>query len=186
MCASRYSERVGSGGPSAAGAGLVAAHAAPYPAASSGCFWRPGSRIALRYSCRPSTLRGSGGRPPVGLRGGWEAAGSNLKTTNGWLKPQPTDHGFGRFSAPCSCRGATQRATTSDWVSPRFGGTEWKTETDHSGVHFLFPNTDSISSDPCFLLRGEETQLPFALPAEGRMRPYGPSSPLRQASGWLD
>ena len=71
--------RLGPGvwGPCRTSVGAVAAHAAPYPAAASGCFWRSGPRIALRYPWRPSTLRGSGGRPPVGLRGGWGAVGPN-------------------------------------------------------------------------------------------------------------
>ena len=41
------------------GVGTVAAHAAPYPATSSCCFWRSGPRIASRYSWRTTTLRGS-------------------------------------------------------------------------------------------------------------------------------
>ena len=41
------------------GVGAVAAHAAPYPATSSCCFWRSGPRIASRYSWRTTTLRGS-------------------------------------------------------------------------------------------------------------------------------
>ena len=67
------------------GAGAVAAHAAPHPATSSCCFWRSGPRIALRYSWRPTTLRGSVGRPPVGLQGGWEAAGPNFKLWLTWI-----------------------------------------------------------------------------------------------------
>ena len=64
------------------GGRAVAAHAAPYPATSSGCFWRHVSRIAPRYSWRPTTLRRSVGRPPVGLHGGWEAAGPNSQQLN--------------------------------------------------------------------------------------------------------
>ena len=67
------------------GVGAVAAHAAPHPATSSCCFWRPGPRIALRYSWRPTTLRGSVSRPPVGLRGGWEAAGPNFLSALSWI-----------------------------------------------------------------------------------------------------
>ena len=67
------------------GVGAVAAHAAPHPATLSCCFWRSGPRIALRYSWRPTTLRGSVGRPPVGLRGGWEAAGSNFLSALPWI-----------------------------------------------------------------------------------------------------
>ena len=67
------------------GVGAVAAHAAPHPATSSCCFWRSGPRIALRYSWRPTTLRGSVGRPPVGLQGGWEAAGPNFKLWLTWI-----------------------------------------------------------------------------------------------------
>ena len=93
------------------GAGAVAAHAAPHPATSSCCFWRSGPRIALRYSWRPTTLRGSVGRPPVGLQGGWEAAGPNFKLWLTWILtckngprprplPTPTPLGFGRYPAP--------------------------------------------------------------------------------------
>ena len=67
------------------GVGAVAAHAAPHPATSSCCFWRSGPRIAPRYSWRPTTLRGSVGRPPVGLRGGWEAAGPKFLSALTWI-----------------------------------------------------------------------------------------------------
>ena len=58
-------------------------------------FRSPYSPAVLLADHHPS---GECGRPPVGLRGGWEAAGPKLNVTHGIYRTNFTDHGFGRHS----------------------------------------------------------------------------------------
>ena len=60
------------------GSSAVAAHATPYPAASSRCFWRSGPRIVPRYSWRTTTLRGSVAVPQLGSEVGGRPRDRNL------------------------------------------------------------------------------------------------------------
>ena len=59
------------------GSAVVAAHATPYPAASSRCFWRSGPRVVPRYSWR-TTLRGSVAVPQLSSEVGERPRDRNL------------------------------------------------------------------------------------------------------------
>ena len=82
-------------GPVPHGSAAAAAHAAPYPAASSCCFWRPGPRIVLQYSWRTTTLRGSVAVPQLGSEVGGRLRDRNTYTFYGFSLGTLTDHSLG-------------------------------------------------------------------------------------------